>query len=266
LVEAKVQGEYINREWKHKDLPLLNALKTWYEQPAGIKVAAMEAELLANILPMMFGYYLLQLSDHSPASCLTQSPILRQTCISPDALHDWPGSHVQGSYTDLPFLADSVDVIFLPHVLEFSEHPEKILQEAWRVLIPEGHLIITGFNPWSLFGLWRRLKHKPDTLPWNGKFLSMYKLRRMLEQFGAEVTEEKTIFFRPPLENALWLKKLRFLEIVGEYCCPYAGGAYLLVAKKKVSTLTPIKSAWSVKKIVVKDAYIEPSARSYKHK
>ncbi len=40
----------------------------------------------------------------------------------------------------------------LPHVLEFAAEPHRILREVERVLVPEGQVVIAGFNPLSLWG------------------------------------------------------------------------------------------------------------------
>ena len=53
---------------------------------------------------------------------------------------------------DLPFEAQSVDLIVMPHTLEFTRDPHRLLREAERVLMPEGQLIILGFNSLSLWG------------------------------------------------------------------------------------------------------------------
>ncbi|MCQ4062135.1 class I SAM-dependent methyltransferase, partial [Klebsiella pneumoniae] len=56
-------------------------------------------------------------------------------------------------FEELPFESQSLDMIVLPHVLEFSEDPHQLLREVERVLMPEGRVVITGFNPMSLWGL-----------------------------------------------------------------------------------------------------------------
>ncbi len=53
---------------------------------------------------------------------------------------------------DLPFEAQSVDLLVMPHTLEFARDPHRLLREAERVLVPEGQLIILGFNSLSLWG------------------------------------------------------------------------------------------------------------------
>ncbi|WP_223717365.1 class I SAM-dependent methyltransferase, partial [Escherichia fergusonii] len=56
----------------------------------------------------------------------------------------------------LPFPANSLDLVVLPHALELASDPHETLREVERVLVPEGRVVILGFNPASLWGLWQR--------------------------------------------------------------------------------------------------------------
>ena len=49
----------------------------------------------------------------------------------------------------LPLATDSVDALLLPHTLELHDNPHEVLREVARVLIPEGHVVVLGFNPVS---------------------------------------------------------------------------------------------------------------------
>jgi ubiquinone/menaquinone biosynthesis C-methylase UbiE len=53
----------------------------------------------------------------------------------------------------LPFAANSLDLVVLPHTLELSLDPHATLREVERVLVPEGRVVISGLNPASLWGL-----------------------------------------------------------------------------------------------------------------
>lgn len=63
------------------------------------------------------------------------------------------GGLVHGQASALPFGSCSVDLVILPHVLEFEEHPHEVLREVERVLKPEGLLFVLSFNPFSVRGL-----------------------------------------------------------------------------------------------------------------
>ena len=57
---------------------------------------------------------------------------------------------VIAEFAPLPFLPDSVDMIILPHILEFMETPEELLHDIWTSLMPNGYLLVINFNPFSL--------------------------------------------------------------------------------------------------------------------
>jgi ubiquinone/menaquinone biosynthesis C-methylase UbiE len=90
-------------------------------------------------------------------------------------------------FRQLPFAAHSIDLVVMPHVLEFRADPHQILREVERVLIPEGEVLITGFNPISIWGLRRALPNCPGHFPWNGHYLSVRRLKDWLQLLGFEV-------------------------------------------------------------------------------
>jgi len=77
----------------------------------------------------------------------------------------------------LPLATGSIDLLALPHVLEFNSHPHRILREAARVLMPEGQIVISGFNPLSLWGLKRSLGPRRPEYPWCGRFIGLLRLK-----------------------------------------------------------------------------------------
>jgi SAM-dependent methyltransferase len=144
----------------------------------------------------------------------------------------------------LAVATDSLDVVLLSHVLEFSEQPHEVLREVDRILIPEGHVIVVGFNPWSLWGLWRLVLGWRKKAPWCGKFINAVRLRDWLQLLGFDVVQTKGYFYRPPIGRRRVLDKLTFLERLGTRCWPFFSGGYYILAKKRVSTLTPIRPRW----------------------
>ena len=64
-----------------------------------------------------------------------------------------PGAALVAEPAALSLQSDSVDVMLLPHTLEFAPDPHEVLREAARVLTGEGELVVLGFEPlgaWSL--------------------------------------------------------------------------------------------------------------------
>jgi SAM-dependent methyltransferase len=235
-------------------------LQQWFASPPGSIILEAESKILSHTLSNVFGYHLLQLGWITQHDWLKHSRISRPVYLTPVCPSDFSGTCVQGSFVDLPFLPDSIDAVLLPHVLEFIDNPQQVLQEVDQVLIPEGQVIIVGFQPWSLFGL-IRLFSKHKQLPWRGKFYSSYRIRGWLRDQGYKIEEEKTLFFRPLLQNSKTLQKLLFMEAVGQLVWPYLGSIYLIVARKRVAGVTPIRASRLKKHVRVAHSVTQPTAR-----
>ena len=159
-----------------------------------------------------------------------------------------PYPEVCGAACSLPVESDSVDVVLLPHVLEFEPDPHAALREAFRILVPEGYLLISVFNPWSLMGMWRLWGARSGSPPWQGQFLGAIRIKDWLALLGFDVLSSEPCFFRPPLRRERLLQRLACMEAFGKRAFPYLAGANVLVAKKRISTLTPIRPAWKLRR------------------
>lgn len=239
-------------------------LRAWYREPLGSRLARIEQAALEQILPDLFGYHLLLvgIGDHD---LLAASRILHKivmTADAPAASEAATGAQTLlfGRPEQLPIASDTVDALILYHSLEFAQDPHQVLREADRVLVPEGHLVLLGFNPRSLWGLWRRLPFRRREVPWCGRFLSIMRLRDWLALLGFELLQLRQLYYRPPVQSAGLAKRLRFLEKLGRGAWPFPGAVYLLVARKKVSTLTPIKPRWRPRRKLV-SGLAEPTSR-----
>ncbi len=122
----------------------------------------------------------------------------------------------------LPFAENGVDLIVLPHVLEFTDEPHQLLREVHRVIRPEGHLIIAGFNPFSLFGA-KRYFGREQTMPWTGNFVALYRLKDWLSLLGFEVVGGRLDCYVPPFQQEKWLHRFDFFEKAGDRWWPIAG-------------------------------------------
>ncbi len=236
-------------------------LRQWLTTETGHQLLKYERKRLARTLPDLFGYHIVQIGEVPDAELINSSRIQHklttasvvESSMSPDLLCD---SHA------LPVATESIDVLLMPHVLEFSGNPHQILREAERVLIGEGHVVILGFNPWSLWGVWRLLLAWRDQFPWCGRYIRLSRLKDWLDLLDFEIISSEHFFFRPPLQNRSIMQKLEFLEYLGRYCWPYLGGIYMVVARKRVASLTPIKLRWQSRRHMLAAGIIEPSARN----
>lgn len=150
---------------------------------------------------------------------------------------------IQADYRDLPLESNSVDLLVLPHVLEFSAHPHQILREVHRVLMPEGSVVIAGFNPWSLWGLHRMLGRR-EAYPWCGRFIHLSRIKDWLALLGLDVDAGRTACYLPPFTQEKWLHRFRFMDAAGDRWWPIAGGTYFLHAVKRVRGMRIITPAW----------------------
>lgn len=245
--------------------PFDGSLSTWINALNYEYVLKIENKRLSVLLPNYPGRHLLQLNYHALLS-LTTSPILHKIRIS-HILPSTPPHHLflQSTYTHLPFASDSINLVLLPHTLEGDKNPKHILSEAWRVLVPNGHLIILGINPISLWGLYRLLSwNKPS---WNGYLYTVQTICQWVHYLGGEISHIESFLFRPPLTSTpgKWLfNKLLWLEKISPWLFPYLGGIYLIIAQKRVKRLNRLGLVWQFPPVLNNKA-LAPNAREAHH-
>jgi SAM-dependent methyltransferase len=216
------------------------SLRNWYRRPLGRLLADVEFSALGEQLPGLFGYHLMVIDPPWECCTLTDSRIPHHIVqsVTPDP-QCRPG--VIGHTDAWPVLTDTVDAIILPHTLEMTSEPHQVLREADRSLIPDGHLIIMGFNPRSLWGLRGALSRRSPKMPWGSRFISMARIKDWLSLLGFDTLHSRYLFHRPPLQNTGMLDRLEFLEPASEHGRMLLAGAYILVARKRTVIMTPLK-------------------------
>lgn len=154
-------------------------------------------------------------------------------------------------FADLPFASQSLDLIVLPHVLEFAAEPHQVLREVERVLIPEGQVIICGFNPASLWGIKQSTGRLSGAhfLPQNAEFISLLRLKDWLKLLNMEVNRGRFGCYAPPCSTTKWLNRFSFMEKAGNRWWPYFGATYIVQAIKRVKGMHLIGPAFSKKAI-----------------
>lgn len=223
--------------------------------------------MLATTLPDLFGYHLLQLGRLTTDDWLASSRIshcavmdFHSTLLSEDA------KRLHGLPDQLPLQTDSIDVLVLPHTLEYSLRPHAVLREAERVLIPEGHLVMLVFNPRSIWIFWRWVFGWRRKIPWCGRFLSTTRVRDWMELLGFDIVHMQGYFYRPPLQGKRLMQQLGVLERLGRRVWPMLGAGNLIVARKRVVTMTPLRPRWRPqRKHVAAAGLVEPFQQKDKH-
>lgn len=219
------------------------AAMRWFASQPGASILEAESRVFAGHLADRFGYHLLQVGEVPGVDLLRASRILHRCIV--DIEGGAPASgypQLRGRAGALPVESESVDVMVLPHVLEFEPRPHEALREAARVLVPEGHLFVSALNPWSLLGAWRAALRRAGNAPWTGRFLAHGRMRDWLELVGLELQSVDAVFFRPPLRNARVLERLAPIEAFGTRLWPMFCGAYVLGARKRVARAARIRT------------------------
>jgi SAM-dependent methyltransferase len=237
----------------------LAGLRQWFASAPGAAVAAQEQRLARDMLANLFGYHIVQLGDTSPIVLLEHSRISHRVVIATSSVGSATASTI-ASPDRLPIERSSVDVVMLPHTLDLSSNAHGVLRETERVLIGDGYVVIFGFNPWSTFGLWRRVLGWRGRAPWSGKFLSLTRLKDWLGLLGFDLERIERVSYRPPLQNPRWHQRLEFMERLGGYFWPLFGNVYAVLAQKRIATITPIRSRWATRTRLTGNV-VEPTVR-----
>lgn len=208
-------------------------MQAWWQSKTGAYLLKQERSALGTALPTIFGYYLLQSGCWGEPGALLEASAIRTRLIVGHCGD--VGAAVAGDPAYLPFESDAVDAVLLPHTLERVAEPEKVLREAERVLHGEGHVLVLGFHPWGPWGLRRYFGRRPA---WGGRFLPLGRLKIWLKVLGFEITCVRHLLFRPPWRSRSLLLRSAFLD---RFAWRPTAGGYLIVAKKRVFGMTPLR-------------------------
>lgn len=172
---------------------------------------------------------------------------------------DAPASHLDepvplaalARFDALPFPANSIDLMVLPHTLDLADDPHQTLREVERVLVPEGRVVVLGLNPASLWGMrqrWERAAARfglgHPFIPGAAESLGYWRLRDWLRLLSFEVEAGCFGCYRPALQSPAWLGRLRWMESAGDRWWPVLGAVYFLTAVKRVRGMRVIGPAW----------------------
>jgi SAM-dependent methyltransferase len=248
------------------DLPL------WLQTPPGRYLLAWERARIEAHVADVFGFHALQLGlgelDALHANRMPHRWLaLPGAHVAPAALEGMmPHAELPGAagprrpalccdFDALPFPSQSLDLVVLPHTLELARDPHQTLREVERVLVPEGRVVVLGFNPASLWGArqwsgrWARrigLLHTDARgyLPQAAEPIGHRRLRDWLRLLGFEIEGGSFGCYRPAWRTQSWLERWAWMEEAGDRWWPVFGAVYLLSAVKRVRGMRLIGPAW----------------------
>ncbi|QTF07413.1 class I SAM-dependent methyltransferase [Brenneria izadpanahii] len=180
--------------------------------------------------PKLFGFHLLKIGPLSAEISITDCPISHQVNVAPD------GERVQviADPHHLPFAEKSVDACLLAQTLSYSADPHRILREVDRVLIDDGWLILSSFNPVSLLGIAKLIPGLNKRQPYCSRMFTQMRIIDWLSLLNYEVMHHASLQVTPWRKNKGKLNK-HF---------PVFGCLSLIVARKRTIPLsfTPMRA------------------------
>lgn len=226
---------------QYTDHMMNQTITAWFDSPLGAYVMAREQAYFDEVVADIFGFNAMQIGLPAFDFLRTSRMPLKFSA----GLES--GVTLRAAGEALPIATQSVDLLILPHVLEFAAEPHQILREIDRVMMPEGRLIIVGFNPWSLWGLRQAFSFQEDSMPWSGRFISLVRLKDWLSLLGFDVSAGRLSCYSPPFITEKWLTRFDFMERAGDRWWGVAGGVYMLQAIKRVQGMRLITPKWATR-------------------
>ncbi|MDV7105056.1 class I SAM-dependent methyltransferase [Vibrio sp. TH_r3] len=211
---------------------------SWQQLKNGDWVSESVQTRLDEWCPKLFGYHMLKLGGLSCEIMSRMCNIQHQVNLDIEN----PNHTLVADLFDLPFLEKSIDVVLLAHQLDYSPDPHRLLREVDRVMVDDGYLIMSGFNPISLTGLSSLMPWRKNNLPWSGRMFTPRRIKDWLSLLNYEVVhvDQYAIF---PMKHPFWT----WLEnIIGDWLLP-CGSLYFIVARKRTYPLKLIKPHWHLK-------------------
>lgn len=232
-------------------------LDAWLSGPLGGLLLQEERPAAAAALECAFGLHCLQVGDWGGPEAFLGCARTRRAALVAD--RPVPGAALVAEPAAMPLQSDSVDVMLLPHTLEFAPDPHEVLREAARVLAGEGELVVLGFEPlggWALRNAFTRGGCPPGIL----RTVPAARLADWLKLVGFEVSPAGRFLYAPPIAGLASGRMRRFLERAGRRAWPRFSGAYLLHARKRVHSMTPVRLRQRMRTAVI-GGLTEPAAR-----
>lgn len=195
---------------------------------------------MSEALDDVFGWELLQLGNWGASERLLAGSRTRRRAVIADRRAASSDADIVARLSQLPIANGSVDAVVLPHTLEFETDPFAVVREADRVLAGEGQLIVLGFRPFSLWGFRSRAISRGYP-PGLKRMLGARRIADWLELLGYDVAPTRNYLFAPPWGGAVPKAGEPSALLRRGWLKPWPAGAYLIKARKRLYTLTPLR-------------------------
>ncbi len=221
----------------------------WLESGTGTALLSAEARQVADAFESIFGDQFLQIGAWGDPGLYRRHARTRRYAVV--AGTRGPGVDFVSLPEDLAVPTDSIDAVFLPHILETTDDPHALLREVDRILRPDGHVVVTGFNPWGWWGVRHHLSRQRFPTGCR-RMLSEHRVRDWLQLLDCNVMPARFHHIAAPVyRQSLPATVHSDDDPAGSGGWPRTAAhfrrwnplasAYLLMARKEVFTLTLIR-------------------------
>lgn len=256
-----------------------NAEPDWLATPQGRNLLAAEVREMRRVLEGVFGDHLVQVGGWGSGVFLQAARTRRAVVVA-----DWPqaGAGLISHLDELAIPDDSIDAVLLPHTLESHPDPHTVLREAERIIRPDGHLIVAGFNPHSFWGV-RHLLSRRRFPPGVRHLISEGRLRDWLRLLSLHVQDSRFYYYQLPVSRTVlpetespapsglaegaeqgagrsWRGLSTKVWHRVRNWPPFAG-CYITTSRKEMYTVTPVRPVWRRRRRLV-GGLVNPTTRN----
>lgn len=165
-----------------------NFLFAWYQTPRGKLLQELEAEYIKRSITVSCKQIILQIGGLGWENEFIDCSLYKSfTILDAKSLGWGQAKKIQAKSFCLPVQTCSVDMIIVPHLLEFDASRFQTMREIERILKPEGILLILNFNPWSIWVRYQCLWEIKMADSWLGHFISRPRALDWLRLLNFEV-------------------------------------------------------------------------------
>lgn len=214
------------------------ALQRFYASPLGQAARRAAGRRLAALWPHADQLDVLGVGYPTPYLEQFRAGARRVAALMPaeQGVEPWPsagaGMSVLSDEGRLPFIDAVFDRVLLVHALEESNVPSQLLREIWRVMAPEGRLVVIAANRWSYWA-------QSDATPFgHGRPFSRLQLATLLADALFEPVASARALYAPPSAWTPMVRAADAFERVGELVWPALGGLVLMEAVKRLYAST----------------------------
>ncbi len=225
-------------------------LEAFYQSRLGQCAARLISERMTSLWGSCEGQRVLGIGYPSPLLPLWQDEAASCIGVVPEEIGEVRLTSERGQSLclapeqRLPFPEGLFDRVFLLHALEEADSPRQLLREAWRVLAPEGRIVVAVTNRRSLWSL-------VDSEPFgHGRPWTRRQMVNFLNDSLFQVTASTTAVHLPPLDWRLITAASKSWERAGDLVLPGLGGVVLVEAVKRLYSKPSGSAAAPVTKAV----------------